>query len=185
MRRARWSQAVRALVLGPPLLLGVAFASSSDDSAGLARRELDALESRTKAAPAALAPAASAVDRARHALARASELRALGDPRRAELAEDAALDWALAARDLLAAEELERKGDAQAAAAASASSKAHEARALLDEAIAKRAKLQAELDRLDEEAAARALDAGPPVAKPAAATKTPTPSKKPHPKGKP
>lgn len=176
MRRSVW-------VVALPLMLGVAFAAGGEDPATRARKELESLDAKAKAAPSSstpgsLAAAASAIDQSKKALARAGELRALGDVPRAELAEDAALDWALAARDLVSALDLERKADDQAAAAASASTKAARARALLDAAIDKRAKLQAELDQLEKDEAARALDAGPP----------PTPSaakKKPKPKGKP
>lgn len=109
----------------------------------------------------ALEAAAHAIGESKKALARAVELRNVGDVPRAELSEDAALEWALAARDLVRAIELERKADEQAAAATSASSKAARARTLLEESIAKRAKLQQELDALDKEVEARALDAGP------------------------
>lgn len=159
-------------ILPVALMLGVAFAAGTDDAASRARKELADLEAlRAQPAlsgskldgglPPPINAASHAIDEARKALSRAAELRGLGDVTRAEMAEDAALEWALAARELVRAIDLERKADEQGAAAASASGKAARARTLLEEAIARRAKLQADVDALDVELAARALDAGP------------------------
>lgn len=160
-------RALAFVTLPIALLFGIAFAAGTDDTAARAKKELADLEALRaqpalsgSKAPSPLDAASHAIDEARKSLARAAELRGLGDVSRAELAEDAALEWALAARELVHAVELERKADEQAAAATSASAKAARARTLLDEAIAKRAKLQADLDQADQELAARALDAG-------------------------
>lgn len=166
-----------ALSLVPlSLLFGLAWAAGTDDPASRAKKELSDLE----VVPSASADTSArhAIDQAKKALARAAELRALHDDARAELAEDSALDWALTARDLLRALDLEAKAEASAAAATSASTKAARARALLDEAVKKRVKLQAEVDEADKALAAQALDAGPP---PSASAKKP--GKPPKPKG--
>jgi len=179
-------RAITIAVLPIALMLGVALAAGTDDPATRARKELADLEAlraqpalsgaKASGLPPPIEAASHAIDEARKALARAGELRGLGDVARAEIAEDAALEWALSARYLVRAIELERAADEQSAAATSASAKATRARTLLDEAIAKRAKLQAEVDLADKELAARALDAGPADAAP--------PKKGPKPKAK-
>ncbi len=158
---------VLAAALLPFVLITLAVAG--EDPGALAKKTLADLEAKranpalsgSSQHPPALDAAANPILQARALLARAAELRALGDNARAELAEDGALEWALTARELVKAVELEHDAVDQAASANSASTRAEKARALLDEAIARRAKLQTELDRLDKEAEARALDAGP------------------------
>lgn len=160
-----------AVAVVPFALIAVALAG--EDPAGVARKTLTDLEAK-RAAPALSGSAKSggleiagpAIKEARRLLARADELRALGDTARAEIAEDGALEWALTARELVHAVELENDAVEQAAAADLAASKAAKARALLDEAIARRAKLQTEFDLLEKEAEARALDGGVDAGKP-------------------
>jgi hypothetical protein len=161
---------VLAAALLPFVLITLAVAG--EDPGGLAKKTLQDLEAK-RANPAlsgsthhppALDAASYPIQEARKLLARAAELRTLGDSARAELAEDGALEWALTAREIVKAVELEHDAVDQAASADGAASKAQKARALLDEAIARRAKLQTELDRLEKEAEERALDAGPPAA---------------------
>lgn len=152
-----------------PLAL-VTLAVAGEDPGALAKKTLADLEAKrahpalsgSSQHPSPLDAAAYPIGEARKLLARAAELRTLGDTARAELAEDGALEWALTARELVKAVELEHDAVDQAASANSAGTKADKARALLDEAIARRAKLQTELDRLEKEAEARALDAGSP-----------------------
>lgn len=168
--------------LAAPIVLvaAVAWATSESTPATQARKVLSDLESQAaapalsgahvgdggladappKAHPSPLAAASAPIAEARKMLARAEELRRLGDPARAELAEDAALEWAETARELVRAIDTEQSADDQTALAAQAKPKAERARALLEEAIARRAKLQADLDALDDELAARALDGG-------------------------
>ena len=197
-----------ALVLGPLLTLGIyAIASAGEDPASQARDVLTALESK-QAAPALSGNAASAVDggtsdgsteasappaptsspllaaqrpidEAHKALDRAKELRAAGDVAHAELAEDAALEWALTARELVASVETERAADDLGNKAIESTSKADRARALLEESITRRGRLQQTLDDLDQELASRALDAG------ADAKDAPPPKTKPKAGGKP
>src|SRR5207248_11708995 len=108
----------------------------------------------------------SAIASAKKMLDKAAQLRALNDVPRAELAEDVALEWAETARDRVAAVEDERSADEQGKAAIAMSTKADRARQLLEEAIARRGRLQAELDALEKDAVEKALDAGPPDAAP-------------------
>jgi hypothetical protein len=161
---------VLAVLVLPFALITIAIAG--EDPASVAKKTLTELESQ-KAAPAlsgkphpGLDAASLPIKEARKLLARAEELRRLGDTARAELAEDAALEWALTARELVRAVELEHDAVDQASAAEVAVTKAQKARSLLDEAIARRAKLQTEFDNLEKEAEARALDGGTDAGKP-------------------
>lgn len=169
----------RTLVaLAPVVLLAlVGLAAAGEDQGGKARKMLTDLEAE-RAAPAlsgdggiskaardqADQAMAKPMAEARKLLARAEELRRLGDVPRAELAEDAALEWAETARDLVRAIALEHGAALDEAATSTATTKAEKARAALDEAIAHRAKLQAEVDALDVELAQKALDGGTPEA---------------------
>lgn len=161
---------VAALSVPFALVVTIAWAIASEDPAGTAKKTLADLEAK-RAAPAlsgsangaaqmGLAAAAHPIAEARKMLARAAELRGLGDVARAEIAEDAALEWALTARELVRAVELEAEGREQAAAADDAGTKAARARTLLEEAIARRARLEKDLDTLEKEATGRALDGG-------------------------
>jgi hypothetical protein len=111
---------------------------------------------------AALEAASGAIEKARAALSRATELRRLGDPARAEIAEDLALEWAMTARATIAATSAERTISERRARLSATASSATRTRASLDEAITKRARLRAELEALDRATIARALgpDAG-------------------------
>lgn len=140
---------------------------------------LDALEAK-RAAPSAkvgldagvtpvtpasaFASADAPIAEARRALERAKALRASGDVARAEILEATALEWALTARDEVAAVDLGVEADEATIAADDAGVLADRARKMLDDAIARRSKLQASIDELDREAQLRALDAGAPGA---------------------
>jgi len=162
------------------LFAGLALASG-DDAATKAKNTLSELEAKRSAPPpapsggdagadapkrtSAVVAADDAIAEATSALKRAEEFRANKDLAHAELAEDLALEWALTARETVAAVESEREADDNAVQAVEATTKADRARTLLEEAIARRGKLQAKLDELDAELAQKALDGGPPDAK--------------------
>jgi multidrug resistance efflux pump len=156
----------------PIALLGAAIVSA-DGAPGDARATIAEVEAKrpapsTSGNPVAVRAWASAeapLIEAKQALERAQALRAKGDVARAEIAEATALEWAQAARDELAAVEDGAEADALKAQADDAGSKAERARQLLDEAIARRSRLQGSLDDLDREAQLRAADAGAPGAK--------------------
>jgi len=178
-----------ALLVAPIALVGaLAVAGAADDPASKAKSilaELETKRSQPAASPstsasvelapdggvvdAALPPpksspvvaADNAIASAKKMLDKAAQLRALNDAPRAELAEDVALEWAETARDLVAAVEDERSADEQGKAAVAMTTKAERARQLLEEAIARRGRLQAELDALEKEAVDKALDGGP------------------------
>jgi hypothetical protein len=112
-------------------------------------------------------------EHAKKALERANGARSAGDVRHAEQLEALACEWALVARDMV------RTGLAEADAAAvelqlgDATVRAERARALLEEAIARRGRALAELENLDAGPAsanpAKTKTKGPPGAKPAPA----------------
>ncbi len=198
----------RARFLAPlaiPLVIAglAAWATAGDDHASQTKKVLEELEAKRGAPALAGAPhaldgggdagpprpkrdvlalAAQPIAEARRALARAEELRKLGDPARAELAEDAALEWALAARETVRAVEVEDDGNEQATLATATEGKAAHARKLLDEALERRKKLEDQLDALDKELEARALDGGALIGHGSDAGKKPKPG---APKGKP
>jgi hypothetical protein len=179
-----------AIFAAPIALVGaLAVAGAADDPAGKAKSILAELE--TKRSQPVLSPATSAsvelaldggvvdatpppaksspvvaadsaIANAKKMLDKATQMRALNDVARAELAEDVALEWAETARDLVAAVEDERTADDQGKAAIAMTTKADRARQLLEEAIARRGRLQAELDALEAESIEKAIDAGPP-----------------------
>jgi len=163
-------RALAGLAMPIALVAMLAWAVASEDPGGAAKKALADLDAK-KAAPAlsgsangattkALEAASQPIAEAKKLLARAAELRKLGDVTRAELAEDAALEWALTARELVRAVELEADTQQKAVAADDAGGRAARARALLEEAITRRATLQKTLDQLEKEAEARALDGG-------------------------
>ncbi len=98
---------------------------------------------------------------ARKALERGKQLRSSGDTARAELADELALEWAQTAMDSVSAVEEERGADQQGKLALDAVNKSERARQLLEEAIARRGRLQAALDVLEKELAEKAVDGGP------------------------
>lgn len=116
---------------------------------------------------------------AKKALERGKQLRAGGDVAHADLADELALEWAQTAMDAVNAVEEERAADQQGKLALEAASKAERARQLLEEAIARRGRLQAALDVLEKELAEKAVDGGPSDTK---GPKAPPPKKK-TPKG--
>jgi hypothetical protein len=181
-----------ALLAAPIVIVGaLAVAGAADDPASKAKSILTELEAKRSQPPTSpstsasveLAPEGGVVDAAlpppksspvaaadtaiantQRMLDKAAQLRALSDGPRADLAEDVALEWAETARDLVAAVEDERVADDQGKAAIAMTTKADRARQLLEEAIARRGRLQAELDALEKDAVDKALDGGPPDA---------------------
>jgi len=103
------------------------------------------------------------VEEAKRALERASGARRSGDLHHAELLEGLAREWAETARDLVRAASVEGDAGALELAAAEAGVQAERARSLLEEAVARRGRGEAELERLS-------ADAGPFPTKPSPAS---------------
>ena len=92
------------------------------------------------------------LEEAKKALERARGARASGDVPHAELLEGLAREWAETARDLSRAAALEADAGALDTAAAQANLRAEKARALLEEAISRRGRAEAELEKLSASA---------------------------------
>lgn len=92
------------------------------------------------------------VENGKRALERAASARGGGDLRTGELLEGLAREWAETGRDVLLASKAEADAGAIQAEAAEAKVKAERARALLEEAITRRGRAEAELRKLMETA---------------------------------
>lgn len=95
------------------------------------------------------------LERSRHALTRATGARDSGDTRAAELLEGIAREWAETGQDLLRAARAESELKALQAKAAEASEKAERARMLLEEAVARKGRAEAELRKTREPVASK------------------------------
>jgi hypothetical protein len=113
---------------------------------------------------------------ARRALERASSARLAKDVRQAELLEGLAREWAETAHDLVRAAKAEAEANQVETRAAQVGVQAERQRALLEEAIARRGRAEAELGRI-------AADAGVPAPRSSAAPLKPKPASAPAPKG--
>jgi hypothetical protein len=118
------------------------------------------------------------LDEAKRALERAEGARRSGDVPHAELLEGLAREWAETARDLARAAGIEADAGALATSASEAALRTEKARALLEEAIARRGRAEAELEKLS-------ADAGPfpPKPPPTAAPRGKAPKPRPAPAG--
>jgi len=128
----------------------------------------------------ALALTAEPVLTAKRALERAAGARLAGDVRQAELLEGLAREWAETARDLVRAAKAEAEAAEIESRAAQAGVRAERQRALLEEAIARRGRAEAELEKV-------APDGGAPFPRASASSLPPSrpkpPASKPAPKG--
>jgi len=95
------------------------------------------------------------LERARHALERATGAKDSGDARAAELLEGIAREWAETGQDLLRAARAEASFKALQAKAAEASQKAERARMLLEEAVSRKGRAEVELRNLEAPASAK------------------------------
>lgn len=122
-------------------------------------RELDALPESERAA------AEPSIEKAKSALDRATSAQGGGDRRAGELLEGVAREWIEAAKEAHRAALAEAEANARQAEAADVKLRAERARALLEEAISRRGRAEAELRRLAEEA--KSAESKPPSTKPA------------------
>src|SRR5262249_46895569 len=120
----------------------------------------------------------SPVEEAKRALDRAASARRAGDTHHAELLEGLAREWAETARDLARAIAVEADAGALENAANEAGVGAERARALLEEAIARRGRAEAELEKLSADAG---IFPTRPVASSSASPRPPKPPKPPKP----
>jgi hypothetical protein len=162
---------VLVIALGIPLV-GAALADPVSDRA-VAEQILATMPASSDSAMQGVSRAP--LDEAKRALDRAAGARASGDAHHAELLEGLAREWAETARDLQRAVSVEGDAGALSVAAAEAGVAAERARALLEEAISRRGRAEAELGTLT-------ADGGFFPTKPATSTapaKSPKPAKPP------
>lgn len=153
---------VMLLGLGAPLA-GAAFADAVSDKA-VAEQILASMAPSSDSSMQAVTRAP--IDEAKRALERAAGARRTGDVHHAELLEGLGREWAETARDLVRAVAVESDAGALDMAAAEAGVASERARALLEEAIARRGRAEAELEKLS-------ADAGLFPTKPASSAKPP------------
>ena len=166
-------------------MLGAATAFAQPTDAELSRRikelELDTAHQSALSAP--LANAKKALERAHRGAKGASwapEDKAAA--RQAELLRAVAGAWLDVARDLARTVEAEKAANETLKKLDDAETRVSRGKALLEETIARRSRVQAQLDALDHPKAAPPSSPPPPAAPPAAPTPAPT---KPQPKAKP
>ncbi|MBL8721788.1 MAG: hypothetical protein JNL79_37725 [Myxococcales bacterium] len=147
--------------LATAVLGGALLTAQAGNNAGAEARSGLASASARKAAPSnavVVVDVDKAIAQASQLLERADKLRQIGDLTRADLAEEAALEWAHAAHAALDAHEIALDADHLGEAADVAQKKADKARTALDAAIERRATLAAELAKLDAEATEKAME---------------------------
>ena len=166
------------LMLAIPL--GAALAEATSDKM-VAEQILAALPSSSSASQLTRAPAQDA----KRALDRAAGARRSGDAVHGEMLEGLAREWAETSRDLLRAAAVEADASAVSASAADAVNQAERSRALLEEAIARRGRAEAELEKLSADAGLFPSKPAPAPPNPGAtrAKPTKTPAARPAAKG--
>ena len=134
------------------VIIGVALGSSAlaEQPSDKAVAEQILASAASSSADAALARAP--LDEAKKALDRALGARRSGDVPHAEHLEGLAREWAETARDLGRAIAIEADAGALESSASQAGLRAERARALLEEAIARRGRAEAELEKLSANA---------------------------------
>jgi len=155
---SRWKVTARAVAgaLAVSLALaGIAATATGDDRTSavaiLDVLEHDAAHKTVTAEPVALA---------RAALERATRMRTAGDEKHARLSDGLALEWALTARDLARAGDVEQQARSARVDALDAGARAERERALLEEGIARTGRLRAEREQKDAPARTSTLGAG-------------------------
>lgn len=166
-RRAAWV----ALVAFSTSLGGVALATRSGSDRDRANAAITALSAIPEHARLAHEPLTAA----KHALGRADDARATGDQKLAPELDALAREHAETGTDLVRAAEAEKKLRAVQKDLTEVETKLSRARALLEEAIARRGRAQAKLDELEK--AKQAAPAPTPAAKPGPKLGAPKPGK--------
>lgn len=144
------TRSFRRIVLGAlvfALAIAVAaFAFAQPDDRAAADAILKELESSPKKDVAQ-----EMIGRAKIALDRGARMRSAGDETHARIADSVAKTWAVAARDIVRAVEVEERAANARRAATDAGGQADRERALLEEAIAQAGRVRAQLETLERE----------------------------------
>ena len=103
--------------------------------------------------PDAARVASESIDKAKDALRRADQLRASGDQTRGALLEEAALEWASASEQLDKTAQAEKQLAELQARTTELETKVFRAQALVEQTVARRARAEEALRKLDEKGA--------------------------------
>lgn len=130
------------LIFGLLLSTAVAYAATSD-AGEQAKRTIDSIAADPQQKKLTAQPLAQA----RQALERASDARKAGDADHARLLDELALEWAQTAGDLVHTSKLEQESAKLEKEASEVEAKAVRALAIIEEAVARRGRVQQELDQ--------------------------------------
>jgi hypothetical protein len=129
-------------------VIGVALASSAIAQSTSDRAAVEQILAAAGSSSADAALLKAPLGEAKKALGRARDARNAGDIAHAEMLEGLAREWAETARDLTRAAAIEADAGALETSASQANLKAERGRALLEEAISRRGRAEAELEKL-------------------------------------
>lgn len=142
---SKLSRRLRAVALAT-LISGGALAARGSD-----RDAAEATLASLKSDKAATQLAAEPIEKAEHALRRASDARAAADLEHASLLEALGREWAETGRDLTRAADAEKKLADTQKRTAEVETKLARARALLEETVARRGRAKEKLEKLESE----------------------------------
>jgi hypothetical protein len=165
--RCRVNRRKIALAQGASLLILAASVTSLAVSAPDAKAQAVSILAEVKKSAQAARVAAESITKAEDALRRASQLRAVGDQSHGSMLEETALEWAKAAELLGKTADREKRLAELQTKTTEIEDKVFRAQALVEQTVARRARAEEALRKLDEKVPAAA--AGKPTAtKPAA-----------------
>ena len=142
-----------ALWQGVSLLVVVGTLSGLAFSAADARAQANAALSELKKNPDALRVAAEAIGKAEDALKRADQMRASGDQSHGAMLEETALEWATASQLLSKTAQTERQLNELQTRTTHLETRVFRAQALVEQTVARRARAEEALRKLDEKGA--------------------------------
>jgi hypothetical protein len=118
-----------------------------------ARAQATALLGALAKRPDALRVASESIDKAKDALRRADQLRASGDQKRGAMLEETALEWANASEQLDKTAQAEKQLAELQTRTTELETKVFRAQALVEQSVARRARAEEALRKLDEKGA--------------------------------
>ena len=169
--RCRVNRRKIALARGAGLLILAASITGLALSAPDAKAQASVILAEVKKTPQAAHVASESITKAEDALRRAAQMRASGDQNHGAMLEDAALEWAKGAELLAKTADREKRLAELQTKTTDTEDKVFRAQALVEQTVARRARAEEALRKLDEKAPAPAAAAAakPAAAKPAAA----------------
>ena len=164
--RCRVNRRKIALARGASLLILAASITGLAVSAPDAKAQAVSILAELKKTPRAAHVASESISKAEDALRRATQMRASGDQSHGGMLEENALEWAKAAELLAKTADREKRLTELQTRTTDTEDKVFRAQALVEQTVARRARAEEALRKLDEKALA-------PSAAPAAASKPP------------